>query len=132
LAACDVDGLGDAALPPDGSLVVDLQTDRVAYSLAGSANITMTNRSTDTLLIGVCDDVLERHTDTRWVEVPPLHLACPAIGLLLDPQVPMTLPFDLRSASRPGVYRLRRPFSNWRGPASDKSYRRSNTFTLTQ
>ena len=130
--ACSDHDLVSAPLPPDGPLLIELQTDQAGYQVAGSATIRMTNQTSETVLFGGCDDALEHQVGTRWVEISSLHFPCPLVAIGLDPGTSITLPFDLRSATTPGKYRLRRPFWTVQGSYSDRSYRRSNEFYLAK
>ncbi len=119
-------------LPKEGPLVVAIQTDRTTYTADGAAFVTMVNRTSETLMIDVCGDVLERRDGATWkaivITVP--GEACPAIGITLSPNAPFTFPFSLRTATTPGVYRLRRGFWPAYGGVTDVSYRRSNMFRV--
>jgi hypothetical protein len=130
--ACSDKELLSAPLPPDRPLLIELLTDRAGYQLANSANVTITNRTSEPVLFGGCDDALEHQVGARWVEVPRLTYPCPAVAIGLDPGSSITLPFDLRSAITPGTYQLRRPFWKLQGSYSDRSYRRSNEFYLAK
>ena len=130
VGACSDPAGVSAPLPPDGPLLVQLQTDHSAYQLAGNALITMTNTTSETILFGGCEDALERQVGGTWVGIPPLMYPCPSVALSMAPGESLTHPLDLRAATVPGTYRLRRPFWPLNGAHVDRSYRRSNTFQL--
>lgn len=75
--ACSDGGLVNTSVPPDGPLQIELQTDQAGYPLAGSAGLRMTNRNSEIVHFGGCDDAPERQVGGRWVEVPPLNYSCP-------------------------------------------------------
>jgi len=133
LAACASEHVVDPGpLPPDGVIAVDLRTDRVQYVIGGSGKTTMVNRSPDTITMGVCGDVLERESVGTWVEIPPGVVACIALALIVAPGDSVTLALDLKTATSPGTYRVRRQFSVSHGLAGESMYRRSNTFTMSR
>ncbi len=119
-------------LPPDGAIAVDFRTDRVTYTMGGAAKTTMVNRSPDTITMGVCNDVLERESGVAWVEVPPGTVACIALALILAPGDSVALNVDLKLATSPGTYRVRRQFSVVHGSSAETMYRRSNTFAVNR
>jgi len=130
VGACSDPAGVSAPLPPNGPLLVQLQTDHAAYQLAGNALITMTNATSDTVLFGGCEDALERQVGATWVGIAPLTYPCPSVALSIAPSDSLTLPLDLRTATVPGTYRFRRPFWPLNGAHADRSYRRSNSFQL--
>lgn len=131
MAACGSDSaLGPGSLPPSSEIAVDLHTDNVQYRIGGSARLTMVNRSSDTVTLGACNDVLERLSWVTWEEIPPREIACLAAAIVLTPGDSATLPLDLRQATAQGRYRVRRHFSVARDGVSATMYRRSNVFTM--
>lgn len=130
LGACG-DTLGPD-LPKDGPLAVSLHTDRASYASNDPASVTMVNHSSETLMFWGCSDALERQEGGRWkvaVDVDT-NAICPAIGILLPPNTPVTFPFALHRVTKPGVYRLRRAFWPDNGPVTERSHGRSNTFRV--
>ncbi|MDQ8154242.1 MAG: hypothetical protein P3B98_06220 [Gemmatimonadota bacterium] len=119
-------------LPPDGVIEVDFRTDKSQYTPGAAAKTTMVNRSTRTLVMGFCDDVLERQAGDVWVEIPPGNVACIAMALIIAPGDSATLALDLKTASVAGTYRVRRRFNATLGTSAELMYRRSNTFSVAR
>jgi hypothetical protein len=134
LAACAHDHVTapPAPLPPDGVIAVDFRTDKTQYVIGGAATGTMVNHSPDTITLGWCNDVLERAETGGWVEIPPLIVACPALAILMAPGDSVTFGLDLRTATTPATYRVRRQFSVIHGTTAESMYRRSNAFAMTR
>ena len=133
LAACGgEDTLAPQVLPPDSDIAVEFRTDQPQYTIGASAKTTMVNRTTSTLSMGVCNDVLERAVDAGWVEIPPGNVACIALALVVPPGDSVTLSLDLRLASSPGTYRVRRHFSATTGGRTETMYRRTGSFAMVR
>lgn len=129
--ACAGDSYLTGPLPPDGSVNIEVTTDRSSYAIGGAASVTLRNASPDTVLYGACAGVLEKRLyDGRWVALSPPPQNCPDIAFLLVPGESRVLPFDLGVATQAGTYRLRREFLPYQGGVEGTFYRRSNEFQI--
>jgi hypothetical protein len=133
LAACSHERVvAPGPLPPDGVIAVDLHTDKTQYVIGGAAKTTMVNHSPDTITMGLCNDVFERDDAAGWVEIPQPLVACPALAIIVAPGDSATLTLDLKMATTPATYRVRRQFSVVHGTTAESMYRRSNSFVMAR
>lgn len=134
LAACrgSSDSTPTQPLPPDGTVAAEFRTDKTQYTIGNSAKLTMVNRSTSRFTMGVCSDVLERGVTGGWVEIPRESTPCIALAILIAPGDSATLTYDLKQATEPGTYRIRRQFTVESSGAGSQTYLRTNTFAMVR
>lgn len=120
-------------LPPDGVIAVDFRTDQLQYRIgATTAKTMMINRSTSTLTMGVCNDVLELQVTGGWHEIPRGQEACITLAIIIAPGDSATLALNLQPATEQGTYRVRRQFTATQGGSATTMYKRTGTFTMVR